>query len=173
MEFTQTTEEYSNNFAQTEDWNVVNIWTEAPPNQFRESDVDNCQLEWIKPNKNSSKEPAPNEFNLLSFLRKTSRVVELILDEEFAQLFDKEFNDIREPADFVTCAKQIEVPSFLKGSFLFIKYLIVQTCKVELYSMTIIVIWTCGEAREISDKLPFVRTIIGLYRIGQIKSLKY
>lgn len=125
--FTQTSDEYVENYVQTDDWDIVNKWTEAPPNQFLEAGTDVCQLEWLikKSSKQPKETPPPNsenssfinnKYEFIEFLRKASKVVETILEEEFAFKSDGDIDQFCDPTDFVTNNKDLEIPQFLKGS---------------------------------------------------------
>jgi hypothetical protein len=130
--FTQTSDEYVENYMQTDDWDIMNKWTEAPPNQYLDAGTDDCQLDWLI-NK-SSKQPkeAPplnyenkgfinNKYEFIDFLRKTSKLIETILDEEVSFNPERDIDQFCDPTDFVTTHKDLEIPEFLEGSTLLIK----------------------------------------------------
>jgi WD40 repeat protein len=105
----------------------------------------------------------------LDFLRKTVKVVETILEEEYRVYTDEMVDTICDPDDFVVGYKGFEVPSFLEGV----------TClnpghqcsiTVSLAEYITAVTWTCD--MQFNSSLPLYKTVIALYRTGEIKPFR-
>lgn len=117
---TQTGDESLSKDSQTEDWDIVNRWTEAPPNQFQEAGADVCQLPWI-PTKALRKHAKPikdvDQQRYAAFVSKAFRVVNILLDESLALSNDSDIKSLCPADDFVMVdSRQFHIPEMAKGS---------------------------------------------------------
>lgn len=165
---TQTSDDNVAISVQTEDWDVVNKWTEAPPNQFQESGTDHCRLDFIaKPKESKRKDSiipidADAEPRFLDFLRSSCRVVEALLEEEYIPSFDEKFEDIEETLDFVTGSSLCEHPTFLLGN----------EGKIYYTASGIIISWIC-KGKTFDSHIPLYKTVIGIYKAGEVHARRF
>ncbi|KAI9197075.1 WD40-repeat-containing domain protein [Polychytrium aggregatum] len=130
---TQCNDDQCERECQTEDWEIEDKWTQAPPESFVDSASSTCQLPWLSASESRRKPKAgrPNapsassgklfatEYDterLIKFLRKSSRVMNILLDENSARqegAFDRRVDDSLKSICDGTAT--LAIPQFLKG----------------------------------------------------------
>ncbi|KAJ3268794.1 hypothetical protein HDV01_002280 [Terramyces sp. JEL0728] len=153
----QTNNDNQNTECQTDDWLVVDRWTQAPPHQLIETNTEYPQLPWLERPKSTEKHKVGKR--LTGFLESAGQLVEAILLENETSEYKESVLNLND--DLLKNSIKFKSPEFINAP-------VSQILFLDSLSKLVCIVYS-----NVKTSLNQVKTVIALWRIGDPKVSKY